>query len=209
MEDRRPPLVIVSGAPATGKTTLASRLADELQLPVLSKDLIKETLLDALGPPGIDLEGSRRVGMASYAVLHAVVGRLVDAGVGVIVESNFSRGQSEGELRPLAARTRAVLIHCETSATEVVRRYTERDQRGERHPGHFDTEALPDVVRNLAAGRYEPLALGVPLLRVDTSVGYTPGWDAIRAFASRQTSPDRAGNRQMAPGTFDILSECD
>lgn len=38
----KPALVIISGAPATGKSTLARRLADELGLFLLAKDDISE-----------------------------------------------------------------------------------------------------------------------------------------------------------------------
>ena len=181
-DHRRSLLVLVGGAPASGKTTLATLLAASLGLPVLSKDLIKERLLDALG--AADLARSRELGAASYGVLYAVVARLLDAGVGVIVESNFGRGRAEGELRPLAARARSVLVHCETTPVEIVRRYTARAARGERHPGHLDAAVLPDLLRNLAAGAYEPLDLGIPTLRVDTSAGYAPALAEIVAFVA-------------------------
>ena len=178
---QRPLLVLVSGAPASGKTTLAALLAADLGLPLLSKDLIKETLLDALGATP-DLARSRELGAASYAVLYAVVARLLEAGTGAIVESNFTRGRSEGELRPLAARANAVLVHCETMPVEVVRRYTERAGRAGRHPGHLDAAVLPDVLRNLTVGAYEPLDLDVPTLRVDTTAGYSPKLAEVVAF---------------------------
>ena len=46
----RPLLVLVAGAPASGKTTLARRLAAELGLPVLHRDLIRNAIADAFGP---------------------------------------------------------------------------------------------------------------------------------------------------------------
>ena len=42
MQSTQPLLVIVSGAPGTGKTTLARRFVVDLELRLLSKDQIKE-----------------------------------------------------------------------------------------------------------------------------------------------------------------------
>ena len=42
-------LIIINGAPCTGKTTLGRKLAKQLRLPFLSKDGIKEVLFDTLG----------------------------------------------------------------------------------------------------------------------------------------------------------------
>jgi adenylate kinase family enzyme len=44
-------LLIVNGPSAAGITTLAHLLGSMLQLPVLSRDRIKELLMDALGSP--------------------------------------------------------------------------------------------------------------------------------------------------------------
>jgi hypothetical protein len=55
-------LVYVSGAPGSGKTSLAVPLAAELGYALLAKDRIKETLHDALGAPEPDQAWSRRLG---------------------------------------------------------------------------------------------------------------------------------------------------
>lgn len=44
-------LVLVTGAPGAGKTTLAGPLAAALGLPLIGKDVVKETLYDALPVP--------------------------------------------------------------------------------------------------------------------------------------------------------------
>jgi pantothenate kinase-related protein Tda10 len=46
------PLIVVSGAPGTGKSTIAAALGAALRFPVLSLDPIKETLADVLGLGG-------------------------------------------------------------------------------------------------------------------------------------------------------------
>lgn len=43
-----PVLILISGAPCTGKTTIAQHLAGKFQLPVVHKDDIKERLFDRL-----------------------------------------------------------------------------------------------------------------------------------------------------------------
>jgi adenylate kinase family enzyme len=49
MADLQRKIVIVSGAPGAGKTTLAVPLAQGLEFPLFSKDFIKETLTDVFG----------------------------------------------------------------------------------------------------------------------------------------------------------------
>ncbi len=42
-------IVVVSGIPGSGKTTLATALGQTMGLSVISKDVIKESLMDTLG----------------------------------------------------------------------------------------------------------------------------------------------------------------
>jgi len=176
-------LLIVNGSAASGKTTLAHQLGSMFRLPVLSRDLIKESLMDALGSP--DRAQSRELGAASYTVLYALIEQLLKANLSLIVESNFSHGKSEPELIRVAGNARIGQIHCLTSHEEVFRRYRERAESGTRHPGHHDTdpETIADLEISLRGGRHEPLMLNAPLLVVDTTNGYRPGIDEIVAFA--------------------------
>ncbi len=175
-----PLLILVSGAPASGKTVLAQRLARERQLPLLARDAYKEILFDTLGSP--DRARSHQLGIAAYELLYATIGYLLDAGVGAVVDCNFHHGASEPVLRPLVARARAVLLQCETTHEERERRHRDRFQHGERHPGHHDGVMPAEVRINVAAGVYDALDLPIPIVRVDTTAGYAPGIAEIDAF---------------------------
>lgn len=190
----QPLLIIVNGAPGSGKSTLAGKMADALHLPLLMKDDFKEALYDTVGAQDTaDLAWSAQLGKAAYALLYVVSNRLVDAGVGAILESNFYRGWSEPELTPLLARTRAVQVHCGGDAAVIIQRYQERAERGERHAGHNDLAVIPRLREYLATGRCEPLELPIPLCRVDTTTScdvfrYVPSFEAILAFIRQQTA---------------------
>lgn len=181
MDADGPRLVIVSGAPGSGKTTLALRLGDDLALAVLSKDAIKEALYDTMGAP--TPERSQELGRGAYAVLYAVVLALLRARVSVVLEGNFARGRSEAGLRSLTAMASAILVHCQAPAEVIIRRYRERAMAGGRHAGHHDAAALARLLTELETGAYEPVGLDVPTLRVDTSSDYVPGLEVITAFA--------------------------
>ena len=63
-----PGYVLVGGWPASGKTTLSRALARELDIAYLSKDEVKEALMDVLGEPP-SVPESQRLGRAAVATL--------------------------------------------------------------------------------------------------------------------------------------------
>jgi predicted kinase len=183
VQSRAPALVIVSGAPASGKTTLAARLSLDLQLPLISKDSLKEALSDAMGPPP-DVPASVRLGAGAYAVLYLVARELLLAAHGVILESNFRRGLSERELEPLLPLGNPRLLHCSTDDEVLTARYADRFARGQRHPARLDSDRETALREDLGAGRFEPLDLNIPTLVVDTADGLRPAYEDVLDFAA-------------------------
>jgi len=160
-----PPLVLVGGPPAGGKTTVALALARGLGLPLLEKDRIKEALMDTLDSSTI--EGSWELGRATFPVLWALAARTVEVGVGAVVEANFDREGLVAELARLPP-SRPVMIHCSAPEEELLARY--RRRAAGRHPGHqdHDMRRLEAIREGLRLGRFEPPDLPL-VLRVDTS----------------------------------------
>jgi predicted kinase len=181
---RQPLLVLVAGAPASGKTTLARELSAALSLPLLSRDPITQALVESLGASS--RQQVEELIPASFRVLYALVAEFLASG-GVIAETNFHRGVAEAELRPLAAQAQTVLVHCHLPREESLRRFAERYERGQRHWSSFDAARITRLragQSDAAWDRAEPLDLDVPTLLVDTTNGYAPDLAAIAAFIS-------------------------
>ena len=177
-----PMLIVVSGVPGSGKTTLAWRVADDLELRLISKDAIKESLAVAVGLPQT-VEESSRLGDAAYAAMFALARSTLEGGGIAVLDSNFRRGRSERELVAVAAGRPVRIIHCEADPATIERRYINRAST--RHPSHLDHLRTGDVMRELADGSYEPLVIpGAPLLVIDTSDGQMPAMGPIRSFLS-------------------------
>lgn len=84
-----PLVVLVTGAPASGKSTVGRQLARALGLPFFAKDVFKETLFDALG--WSDREWSRKLAVASMQLLYTCAAAELEVGRSLVLECNFLR----------------------------------------------------------------------------------------------------------------------
>lgn len=167
-----PVLVIVSGPPGAGKTTISRRLGAALGVPVIAKDDIKESLFGSLG--WSDRVWSRKLGAATWNLLFLLLDRFLEAGTSFVMESNFDRRLHAEELskRTCANDFRLIEVHCTAAAQTLARRYRERQLSGDRHPGHEGTDYVGDddaFVAEIAKRQHIPLGTASLTLEVDTN----------------------------------------
>jgi predicted kinase len=160
-----PALVIISGPPGAGKTSLAVEISRDLGLAMLAKDMFKEAIFDEL--PGADTSDAHRLGIASVGMMYRFARHQLENGVGIILESTFDRGKAEEDVSPLLELANAVIVHCSAPHELIIERYEERADDPDRHEVHRDEDHLDSLKQNLAAGIYEPMDLDVPTIEVD------------------------------------------
>ncbi len=177
----QPTLIVVSGPPGSGKTVLAHKLARAIPCPAVSRDEIKEGMVqphpDYVAEPG-DLFTRR-----TFATFFDVLRLLLSAGVTVVGEAAFQDRVWRPSLESISSLAELRIVRCHAKRAVAVERLT---RRGTTRRAHADDELLGTI----ATGQwnpesFEPISIAAPSIDVDTTAGYRPGLDAILAFIDR------------------------
>lgn len=153
----KPVLIIVSGPPSSGKTTLAKSIAQKFNLPLITKDSLKEILFDTIGWK--DRQWSQKIGSASFGIMHHFLDSLMTTGQSIIIEGNFKTEFESQHLKPRLEKFdyKVVQIMCQCDGKILFERFQKRSESGQRHPGHCDTSNYNELKDSLLIGKYPPL----------------------------------------------------
>ena len=124
--------ILVTGIPAAGKSTMAKFLGEQLQLPVLSKDSIKELLYDTVGFRS--RAEKVRLGTAAMDIMYYAAEQLMSCRKAFILENNFEHASREG-LTAILYRYgyQAITVTLTGDRETIYRRFLERNQSPDRH----------------------------------------------------------------------------
>ncbi|SRR6056297_1676388 len=156
-------VLLVNGKPATGKTTIAKKIAGKLSVPCLCRDELKELLFDDLGTG--DREWSRKLGKASFDLMYFIVESLLRGKQSFVVETAFSVKLANEKWRFLLAKYpfNLLQVFCETREDIRQKRFISRNKSGERHLGHVD-----HLNYKISFSDVSPIDCSDKLIRVNT-----------------------------------------
>ena len=122
---------------------MAETIAEQMKLPVISKDTIKEFLYDNVGFQS--REEKVNLGIASMEIMYYTAGQLMKAGQPFILENNFEYSSAHGIKTLLAKYQYPALTITLTGDYKVIyQRFLERDLSPERHRGHVVNDCYPE-----------------------------------------------------------------
>lgn len=168
-----PPLIVlVSGPPGTGKTTLAGALSGRFRLPLFAKDRFKERMYDAACPDGdharITPELSRLLGRCAMECLEAALETCVQTATSAVFEANFDARVFSARLAQLRERHAMQVVQAALRCRgDVLLDRVIARARTDRHPGHGGTRDLAAI----PGGDDPPLPLqdGDQVFAIDTT----------------------------------------
>jgi predicted kinase len=175
----RPTLVIVSGPPGSGKTTLAHEIARAVGCPAICRDEIKEGMVHAT--PGFVSGPGDELTMRTLPVFFGVLELLLTAGVTAVAEAAFQDRIWRPRLAPLLPLAWIRIVHCTVDPELAFQRIVRRREVSTLRAAHADPG--PDdaayIQRHLA---FDRVFLDAPWIEVDTTSGYRPGIGQVVAF---------------------------
>lgn len=155
-------IVLINGAPGSGKTTFVQKLKMQLQVPIIEKDSIKEFYFDYVGTAGMD--HSRALGTASIEAMYALAHQLLTVTDSVILENSFNADLAPSDLSGLAKGDAVDIleVYCTLDEHERLRRFTARALH-DRHVGHSDMQNISEAAMQ---DHFRALEIG-DIIRVD------------------------------------------
>jgi predicted kinase len=179
--------VVVTGRPGSGKTTLARRLSEQLHLPMVSRDELKEGYVSTFGVSHEALPADTNRSLTS--LFFSVTRMLLEARISLIVEAAFQHRVWEEAIVPWSAIGEVRLVICEADSALCAKRLVYRGLadpsrvffHGDNAVKSFQkTGELPEPASYIAP------SFDVPTLRVSTTEGYSPELATIGHFAVHQ-----------------------
>ncbi|MDO5546107.1 MAG: AAA family ATPase [Eubacteriales bacterium] len=135
--------ILVAGMPASGKSTIAGILSKSMNIPVLSKDSIKEVLFDDLG---FHSRAEKvQLGVAAMHILYYAAAQLMKAEKPFILENNFEDSSVQGIMELLEAHHyTSVTVRLTGDPAVIYQRFAARDLSDTRHRGHVVNDCYPE-----------------------------------------------------------------
>ncbi len=166
-----PILFLVSGAPGSGKTVLARKLAEQLCLPHINRDVLYWGLRFTLRDKNADVVST------GVPLFYSLIKSYLSNNISLVADATLYKGKSETDVKQLLALGTVVNIHCRT--LKARERFIEREKSEVPDRILASIEDLTKRLDENAELFTEALDLGGELIEVDTTDGYDPSLQSL------------------------------
>jgi predicted kinase len=175
---------VITGRPASGKTTLSRIVSHRLHCPLLSRDEFKEGRINTALTTHTDLV--EPLDFEVYETFFDTVNLLIDRNISIVIEAAFQHKLWEPKLTPLIDKCYLKIVVCNTGLENTVQRFIDRlsvDISRDYYHGDRQLQQGYDQLTDSLL-KYMPPTLDVPTIQVDTANQYEPRIEEILSFLS-------------------------
>ena len=178
--NRKPKCIIVTGRAGAGKTTLAKKLGEQLWMPVISRDEIKEGYVNTYGVKHDQLPADTDGLVTGF--FFEIVNQYLAGNISVVTEAAFQHQVWEYRMPEILELASPLIVLCSVDDTVAAKRHL---QRGLKNPKREFYHSDNRVVHYRKTGEfllpasYKAPKFNVPTIEVSTDGEYIPCLDEI------------------------------
>lgn len=136
-------LIIFTGAPASGKSSIAATIAQEFNMPYYSKDDFKISLYEQYG---FSNHGEKKkLSLLGEKKLMEQIQLSIIQNQDVVVDNNFKDFKGIKEMSEAEDRCKIICINLIANPILLAERYNQRISSGNRHPALYTLDVYPIV----------------------------------------------------------------
>lgn len=179
--NKKPKLIIVTGRPGSGKTTLAKKFGELVKLPVFCRDEFKEGYVNTFGVHHTNLAADTNKTVTD--IFFETIELLLSKNVSLIAEAAFQHRVWEVLFKKVSLLSDISIVLCEVEPEVAAKRHLQRglnDASREFFHGDKRVTHYKKTGEFLEPGEYQSPNFDVSIITVSTEDGYSPPLNSIK-----------------------------